>query len=592
MSKDNILEVNAFIDYDKLTMDVYEKLKPELDKKQNIEEETLKTKAKNIPEAINELNDREPEKHIFYKLDELGLVDSNFSDLPHDNFIYDLTKNISIQNPMFDILKIFFTNEKFKVGDEVILNDEEINNVKTPNFYQNIYNEIVKGFNNLMLLSSSSSQGGISLYPIKFRKFKSESYREGSSDKSTMEITEMTINIPSTGLDNVSLLLRLQSIDRKTYYVDFNLDKETGAIIPFKERFFGIDNNTISSKNSVDIPIITTEKWDPFGMFNIVYKPEIIINSGKNNYFNENINFGFKSSQYLSNVDKKYLGIKLESEIDEVNHVRNFLKSSIDLKFNNYNIDFYNTTKVNYAFYATENGSKTFEITQYFENSYPNSFIYENLQNIYLKNSNEYKKVILQGEAVDPTNPEILAKTNVNMDLSTNSIVFKINNTNDNKGVFQIGYNPTVESDENIAKYKGEGSYIFNEMSGNFLYLKNNGVLGYDGSVITKGRITSLETVGQLSDERIKENFEILNNPFELIKDLTAYRYNFLHSNKTKIGFKAQDVLKVIPEIVDKIDEKDENSLLSLSYSELVPVLVECIKEMKKEINELKERLK
>ena len=58
------------------------------------------------------------------------------------------------------------------------------------------------------------------------------------------------------------------------------------------------------------------------------------------------------------------------------------------------------------------------------------------------------------------------------------------------------------------------------------------------------------------------------------------------------VGFIAQEVQEVIPELVKEVDsigENDGDKHLAVDYAKLVPVLVESIKELKKEIEEIKQ---
>ena len=57
---------------------------------------------------------------------------------------------------------------------------------------------------------------------------------------------------------------------------------------------------------------------------------------------------------------------------------------------------------------------------------------------------------------------------------------------------------------------------------------------------------------------------------------------------KEDIGFIAQDVQKVLPELV----RENENGKLSLRHQGITPILLEAIKELKAEIEELKKQIK
>jgi hypothetical protein len=64
-------------------------------------------------------------------------------------------------------------------------------------------------------------------------------------------------------------------------------------------------------------------------------------------------------------------------------------------------------------------------------------------------------------------------------------------------------------------------------------------------------------------------------------------KYNAYLANKKRLGFVAQDVQKVFPELV----EQDSAGYLSLDYLGLIPVLVEAIKEQQEIIDKLQGRI-
>jgi hypothetical protein len=121
---------------------------------------------------------------------------------------------------------------------------------------------------------------------------------------------------------------------------------------------------------------------------------------------------------------------------------------------------------------------------------------------------------------------------------------------------------------------------------------------------------TRLSVVGDViantSDKRLKNNIVNIDSPLEKISKINGVYFNWnekakkLTGKDTKereIGFIAQEVQTVLPEIfkpapfdvngIQKQSKSGEN-YLTIQYEKIVPLLVECIKELKSEIEELK----
>ena len=94
----------------------------------------------------------------------------------------------------------------------------------------------------------------------------------------------------------------------------------------------------------------------------------------------------------------------------------------------------------------------------------------------------------------------------------------------------------------------------------------------------------------QTSDARLKTNIRPLRYGLREVMQLQPVRYNWIDqpNGADKIGLIAQDVRKVVPEVVVG-DETKEN--LGMNYAELVPVLINAIKEQQKEINSIEHRI-
>lgn len=100
-----------------------------------------------------------------------------------------------------------------------------------------------------------------------------------------------------------------------------------------------------------------------------------------------------------------------------------------------------------------------------------------------------------------------------------------------------------------------------------------------NGSERVTGNISYIGTITDVSDKRLKENFESVENVLPLVNALEAYSYN-MKEDTSKIreyGLIAQEVQKLFPELVKVIDE--EKGHLGVSYVQLIPLLVQAIKE-------------
>ena len=117
------------------------------------------------------------------------------------------------------------------------------------------------------------------------------------------------------------------------------------------------------------------------------------------------------------------------------------------------------------------------------------------------------------------------------------------------------------------------------------------GIINPNVSLDVNGSIEYTGTITDVSDERLKENFIDIDNPIQRLQSIKGYSYNMKNdpSKRRENGVIAQDVQKVFPEMVSIIDE--ENGYLGVSYIQLIPVLLEAIKEQQTIINAQKAEL-
>jgi len=108
---------------------------------------------------------------------------------------------------------------------------------------------------------------------------------------------------------------------------------------------------------------------------------------------------------------------------------------------------------------------------------------------------------------------------------------------------------------------------------------------------------TSLTVVGDViafgspSDVRLKENIKPIESALDKVIKLQGVTFDWKKSDsildiKEDIGFIAQDVQKVIPELV----KENKDGMLSMRHQGIAPILLEAIKELKAEIDLLKSK--
>jgi hypothetical protein len=95
------------------------------------------------------------------------------------------------------------------------------------------------------------------------------------------------------------------------------------------------------------------------------------------------------------------------------------------------------------------------------------------------------------------------------------------------------------------------------------------------------------------SDIRYKTNIRTVENALDKVKSLRGVYFNWNQkafpakefTDKTELGFIAQEVEKVLPEVVMK--DKTSEEYRSVKYDKVVALLVEAIKEQQKQIDSL-----
>jgi hypothetical protein len=109
--------------------------------------------------------------------------------------------------------------------------------------------------------------------------------------------------------------------------------------------------------------------------------------------------------------------------------------------------------------------------------------------------------------------------------------------------------------------------------------------LTVQGDVLVSGVITSTD-YNCSSDINLKENIQPIENPIDKVLNITGVSFDWKEDGRSSMGVIAQEVERVLPELVSGSDSKTVN------YNGLIGLLIEVVKEQQREINTLKEKIK
>jgi len=101
-----------------------------------------------------------------------------------------------------------------------------------------------------------------------------------------------------------------------------------------------------------------------------------------------------------------------------------------------------------------------------------------------------------------------------------------------------------------------------------------------------EGDITSFYS----SDKRFKKNIQKITNPLDKLDKINGYSFEWNKLGKEKINKTGNDIgiiAQEIEEIMPEITVTRENGYKAVRYEKIVPLLIECIKEQQKQIDNL-----
>ena len=199
-----------------------------------------------------------------------------------------------------------------------------------------------------------------------------------------------------------------------------------------------------------------------------------------------------------------------------------------------------------------------------------------------------------QGSSVTLTNVQ-LSIYDSNYNISTNVTLSGVVPYRSSSLNWKVLATTTVEgvktrpSSVNIVPYRAEydwtisgGSQTILDISGNHIYIRA-GTIKIGNDSITAPIFYG--TVQDSSDKNLKTNITSYA-PKRSILTLPLYEYDYIDSNQHAIGCIAQDLQQICPEIV----HQNNQGLLTIQESKIVYLLLDEMKKMRQELDELKQK--
>lgn len=115
--------------------------------------------------------------------------------------------------------------------------------------------------------------------------------------------------------------------------------------------------------------------------------------------------------------------------------------------------------------------------------------------------------------------------------------------------------------------------------SSDLLSFSSGGVMSLTGSMVASGNVTGF------SDARLKTDVVNITGALSKVTALNGVLFTRIDTGERGTGVIAQEVQSVLPEAVLEVD-----GTLTVAYGNLVGLLIEAIKELKAEVQELRSK--
>jgi hypothetical protein len=113
------------------------------------------------------------------------------------------------------------------------------------------------------------------------------------------------------------------------------------------------------------------------------------------------------------------------------------------------------------------------------------------------------------------------------------------------------------------------------------------------GNLTAYGAVYATGEVTAYSDAKLKINVETVSDALDKVLKLRGVTYDRKDAETPKrlLGVIAQEVREILPEVVSESTDMHGETTLSVSYGNITALLIEAVKTLSAEIEELKKKL-
>jgi len=156
---------------------------------------------------------------------------------------------------------------------------------------------------------------------------------------------------------------------------------------------------------------------------------------------------------------------------------------------------------------------------------------------------------------------------------------------------YQAGYNQAGSNLLFIENSNSATPLIWGDFSANRVVINGNATNNFNNrTFFSNGSAGGTTAWYNDSDERLKKNINTIESPLDKVLQLRGVNYEWKdtenHEEGEQIGFIAQEVSEILPEVVDK-----SGDYYSMQYAPITALLVEAMKEQQKLIEDLENEI-